>query len=516
MKLANPSEMKIIDEIAIERFNIPRLLLMENAAIKVAEKAFQMLGEIHGKMVVAVAGRGYNGGDALAAARHLYQRGCNVYALLLFPRDDAGGESEIYLKILESLDIPVYFVRNAEDMQEADGLFKKADLIIDGIFGTGIRGEVSGVNAAMVEAINKSRAKILSVDIPSGISGKTGQVCGIAVRAHETVTFSLPKPGLYQYPGAAHSGNVSVADIGIPARIAWQAGLSGELLDTDTVKGFLPERPADGHKGTFGKVLIITGSTGMTGAGMLASRAAFKTGTGLVYLAVPQSLLPVYSVTIPEAVGIPLKDEGGIITAGNLQALLDAAENADAVVIGPGLSAGPQISAWVNSFCSSCPAPLVIDADALNVLSPDKLRLRKAPAVITPHPGEFARLAGKPVPEVQKDRVEAALKLSGECNAVVVLKGAGTVIACPDGKYYINPTGHTALAVAGSGDVLAGMVGSLIGQHVPHQSAAALGVFIHGKCGEALASKNMGQAGITAGEICGEIPRVIGEIRELK
>lgn len=515
MKLANPKEMKIIDESAIERFNIPRLLLMENAAIKVAEKASQMLAEIHGKKVVAVAGKGNNGGDALAAARHLYQRGFDVSALLLFSRDDIGGEPETYLKILESVGVPVNFVRYEDELDEWDKLLSKADLIIDGTFGTGIRGEVTGINAAAIEAINKSRAKILSVDIPSGINGKTGQVCGIAVKAHETVTFSLPKPGLYQYPGAAYSGNITVADIGIPERIAAEAGLSGELLDIDTVRGFIPERPADGHKGSFGKVLVITGSTGMTGAGMLASRAAFKTGTGLVYLAVPQSLLPVYGATIPEAVGIPLKDEGGIITAGNLQTLLDASENADVVVIGPGLSAGPQVSAWVDSFCLSCPVPLVIDADALNVLSPDKLKLRKAPTVITPHPGEFARMVGQPVSEVQKDRVGAALKLSGECNAVVVLKGAGTVIACPDGRYYINPTGHPVLAVAGSGDVLAGIVGSLIGQHVPHQRAAALGVFIHGKCGEALALKNKGQAGITAGEICIEIPRIVAEIRGL-
>lgn len=512
MKLATPTQMKKIDEAATAHYGIPSVLLMENAALRVAAKACEMLSYDNSKRIVAITGKGNNGGDAFAAIRHLHQWCYPVSVISLVPPGCVTGDALTYLRILEKIGIEIFYIDDESFVREAILKLAAPDLILDGIFGTGIHGEVTGVFAAGIQAILDSPAKILSIDIPSGINGKTGQVCGVAVKADETITFSLPKPGLWQYPGRLHAGKITVADIGIPSGAADMAGLTGELLEADDVNRFLPNRPADGHKGTFGKVLIITGSTGMTGAGTLAAKAAFKTGSGLVYLAVPASLSSVYGMTIPEAIVIPQADKDGLILEENLDALLKLASSMNAVIIGPGLTPKAPLTRWVNSFVENCSVPMVIDADALNVLDPHMLRKTKAPAVLTPHPGEFSRLTGIDAEDIQKDRVEKALQFSREYNTAIALKGAGTVVAFPDGTYKINTSGHSCLAVAGSGDVLAGITGSLIGQSVPYQQALALAVFIHGRCGETLAGED-DRAGFTAGELAEAIPSVISSLK---
>lgn len=512
MKLVTPQQMKIIDESASAQYGIPSMLLMENAALRVAAKACEMLSLDHTKRIVAITGKGNNGGDAFAAIRHLHQWKYPVSVISLVPPACVTGDALTYLQILEKIGVEVSFIDDESFLRETLLKLASTDLILDGIFGTGIHGEVTGVFAAAIQAVNDSAARVLSIDIPSGINGLTGQICGKAVKADETVTFSLPKPGLWQYPGRQHAGKINVADIGIPSGAESMANLTGELLEADCVRGFLPERPADGHKGTFGKVLIITGSAGMTGAGMLAAKAAFRTGGGLVYLAVPGSLSSIYSITIPEAIVVPQTDKDGLILEENLEELLRIAAATHVVVIGPGLTAKAPLARWVSSFVEECRVPMVIDADALNVLDPQSLRKVKAPVVITPHPGEFSRLTGITVEDIQKDRVKYALKFSQEYNTVVALKGAGTVVAYPDGRYGINSSGHSCLAVAGSGDVLAGITGSLIGQGVPHQQAIALAVFIHGRCGEVLAGED-DLAGFTAGELVGVIPSVMAVLR---
>ncbi len=519
MKLATPSEMKKIDQLAIEEFKIPAILLMENAALSIAAKAEEMLGNPSvRKKTVIISGKGNNGGDAFAAARHLHQRAYPVSVVSLVPGNEVKGEAETYLVILENMGVPVIYATDKSSMAEITDLIKNSELIVDGIFGTGFYGDVKGHIASVIRIVNDSDARILSIDIPSGVNGKTGQKAGIAVEADETVTFSLPKPGICQYPGAGYAGKVTVADIGIPSGVYNQLDLHGELLEESTVSGFLPVRKKDGHKGSFGKVLIITGSTGMTGAGALAARAAYKTGSGLVYLAVPESLAHVYGGTIFEAITVPLQDENGSITANNLEDMISIADTMDTVVIGPGLSVNQHTKQWAGSFIMQCQKPMVIDADALNIAAytPEILRKRKAPAVVTPHPGEFARLVAGSIEEVQMDRVEKALGFGRKYDVTVVLKGAGTVIACPDGKYYINATGNPGLAVAGSGDVLAGIIGSLMGQGVHNDKAAALGVFIHGKCGDYLSEKNKYQAGFLARDLCGQIPHVMGSLNRMR
>jgi len=515
MKLATPDQMKEIDEIAISGYKIPGIILMENAALNVVKIALEMLKEKDAGKIAVIAGKGNNGGDAFAAARHL-MRNFSTEIISLADRDSVSGDAGTFLDILENLGADIKYCTGPDSVSEIRNIINSSDLIIDGIFGTGIRGDIRGFYADVISAINESGKRILSVDIPSGINGETGQVCNAAVKAEKTVTFSLPKPGLYQYPGREYAGDIIIADIGIPFEAMEKVNITGELLDADFLLPHLPDRPKDGHKGTFGRVLIITGSKGMTGAGTLAALSAFKTGSGLVYLAVPGSLAAIYGSTVPEAVLFPLKDQSGIISDDETGFLINKAESMDAVVIGPGLSQEPQIERLVNDLVANCRVPVVIDADALNVLNLQSLRKRSSPAVLTPHPGEFARLNGSSIGEIQEDRVRKAVQFSMQNNAIVVLKGAGTVVACPDGKYFINTTGHHCLAVAGSGDVLAGMIGSFIGQRVPADMAACLGVFIHGKCGEVLAEKNNGQAGYRACEICNVIPFTVGNLKRNK
>lgn len=516
MKLATPSQMKKLDDIAIQEYKIPGIILMENAANQVAKKAREIVP--YPNKIVVVAGKGNNGGDAFAAARHLHQWGYPVSVVSLVQRGNIASDAEIFLHILENLDIDISYITHDNAPREMMNCLNNAYLIIDGVFGTGIHGEVTGIFAQAIQAINESSTKehgpkVLSVDIPSGVNGETGQVCGIAVKAHETLTFSLPKPGLWQYPGRAYAGKITTVDIGIPLNAIQRMALSGEILDISAVSRYLPERAVDGHKGTFGRVLIITGSTGMTGAGTLAAKAAFKTGSGLVYLAVPESLSQIYGITVPEAITVPLKERNGVIATENLTRLVKLSESMDAVVIGPGLAAKSETEQWVGAFICDCFKPMVIDADALNVITPDILYKRKVPTVLTPHPGEFAALSGDAIDAIQKNRVEKALNLSRRCNSITILKGAGTVIACPEGSYAINTSGHPCLAVAGSGDVLSGITGSLLGQKLTDEHAAKLAVFVHGRCGEVLAGRMGEQGGCQAGDICNEIPIVMEQIR---
>lgn len=512
MKLPTPNQMKQIDDIAINEYKIPGMILMENAALHVVKAAKDMLRKYNFKKVAIIAGKGNNGGDAFAVARHLMEH-YDVTVVSVAKPDEVSRDSSIFLNIVNSLNANITYCTGSDSLKDVINIVESSDLIIDGIFGTGIHGDITNFYADVIRAINESGKKIISVDIPSGINGETGQVCNVAVRADKTVTFSLPKVGLYQFPGREYAGDIVIADIGIPSIAIEKANTLGELLDDDFINPHIVRRPKDGHKGTFGRVLIITGSEGMTGAGVLSALSAFKAGSGLVYLAVPESFASIYSVTIPEAITLPLKDKGGAISDKATKFLINKAQTMDAVVIGPGLSTKPKIEKLVNDFVENCQTPLIIDADALNVLNHKVLQKRTNPAVITPHPGEFARLCNCDILDIQKDRVNKAIEYSKKMNVICVLKGAGTVIACPDGKYYINSTGHHSLAVAGAGDVLAGMIGSFLGQGLSTEMAACMGVFIHGKCGEMLAQKNNGQAGYRASELCSVIPSVVGELK---
>jgi hydroxyethylthiazole kinase-like uncharacterized protein yjeF len=408
----------------------------------------------------------------------------------------------------------------------------EADMIVDGILGTGLKGEVTGIVSDIVKIINESGKYILSIDIPSGLNGSTGKIMGTCVKADKTVTFGLPKIGLLLHPGCEYAGRVIVADIGIPHNIIHSMNIKSNLIDFDIFSSLIPKRLNETNKGDYGKVLIITGSPGMTGAGCLAAKAALRTGSGLVYLGVPSTLAHIYNTNVTEAITISMQDkdvsdknaggyhqsgEAGYISASNINALGEYIKNKDVIAVGPGLSVKGgvfDITAWLIENSN---VPLVLDADALNAISRNVsiLGKLKAKAVITPHPGEMSRMTNMTIEEIRNHRIETAREFACRWGVVTVLKGWRTVVGLPDGTIYINTSGNPGMATAGTGDVLTGIIASFIAQGLTPEQAAVAGVFLHGKAGDRVAS-GMGEHGLIAGDIIEEIPYVIKTGRDSK
>lgn len=512
MKLITPEQMRRIDRETIEKVGIPGVILMENAAFHISMKASEILAERKGSRVLAAAGCGNNGGDAYAATRHLLSMGYQVSLFSLCPPDELKGDAAVNASILLNMGVDIVPIDGDQPLERFASACREADLVIDGLFGTGLSRDVDGLAQKVIEIINRFSACTLSIDIPSGVDGLTGRICGSAVRADYTVTFFLPKLGMVQYPGAACLGELTVADIGIPYQMA--DGLPPyELTDKTMVASILPERPEDAHKGSFGKVLIIAGSYGMPGAACLSASAAYRTGSGLVRLAVPHELVPVLAAMLPEAVHAPLNSREGHIAGIDVSVLEGLLESSDAVLVGPGLTCCDDTRELVRQIVSLCNKPLVLDADALNAISGDIgiLESLKCKAIITPHPAEMARLTGIDPGSVQSDRIGMAKAFSERYGITVVLKGAGTVIADPAGSIFINPTGNNGMATAGSGDVLAGVILSLLGQGLGTREAAAAGAYLHGLAGD-LAAEKKGRAGMIASDMVEELGEPIKSI----
>lgn len=513
-KLVTPAQMNSIDSLTINKMGIPGIVLMENAALKVVEEIIKMLGKPESKRLVIFAGKGNNGGDAFAVARHMHNKGAKVSVFLLSPPKDIKGDARINLDVLANMGIRTVEIK---DKGELDGLgcdIGCADLIVDGILGTGIRGEVRGIIKGAIEAINKSGKRIISIDIPSGVDGESGKICGSAINAHKTVTFGFPKIGQLVHPGCDATGELIVADIGIPREVVAGLELKAELIDRKMAEAIVPQRCNNSNKGDYGKVFIVSGSVGMTGAGCLTAEASLRSGAGLVYLGVPSILSSIYDASLLEAVTIPLEDEDkGSLSRQSIPRILSRLKNAAVAAVGPGLTVDDEIVEIVGSIIESSTIPLVMDADALNAISKDVnvLKKRNSEIIITPHPGEMSRLAGISTEEVQNNRMEVAAEFSARWGVITVLKGYRTVIACPDGSTYINTTGNSGMATAGTGDVLTGIMAGLIGQGVKPREAAAAAVYIHGKAGDNAACKK-GEHGMIAGDVVKEIPFVIKEL----
>lgn len=576
MFIATPSQMGEIDRRAISEYGIPGIVLMENAAIKVVEEIEKTVGNVSSKKILVFAGKGNNGGDAFAVVRHLFNKGASVFTYILGDRNSIKGDAVVNLNILDKIGVPIVEIStvkisNSEVKETGAGItgngivgtyvigtntagiagigvtdtniagvaganvagtrvadtnvagiieqLKKelvsTDLIVDGIFGTGLKGEVKGIIAEVINIINSSGKTVVSIDIPSGLNGETGEVLGVCVRATKTVTFAYPKPGLILHPGCEYTGELIIADISIPARIAGEMGLKMNLLDGETVARWIPKRPNNTNKGDYGRILIIGGSKGMIGACRLCARAAHRTGAGLVYMAVPESLYPVYAASLTETIAIPFDDGGkGCLSKESIDLLEKQIQGKDVIAAGPGLSVNEDTVEIVRWLVKNLQVPLVLDADALNAISHDASILKelKATAVITPHPGEFARLTGKSISEIQKDRINAAKEFACKWNVITVLKGFRTVVALPDGTVYINPTGNPGMATAGTGDVLTGIIAGLIAQGKEPAYAACAGVYLHGLAGDRVATR-IGEHGLIAGDLIEEIPHAILAVR---
>ncbi len=517
-KVVNNDQMKQLDEKTIEEFKVSGLLLMERASLEVFSVSLELIRKHQLEEVVIFVGPGNNGGDGLAVARHLEAEGMDVKVLLLADPQSLRGDALENYHMLTCR--KAMRVRKIEDLITALVGDMSKRLIIDALFGTGIQRPVEGEYIEAIRWINAQKSKILAIDIPSGVHGDTGKVMGEAVRATNTVAFQLPKVGNVSYPGAAYNGELKVVSIGIPRELIENSKVAAEMPTTQKMSGWLPQRPVDGHKGTFGTLLILGGVESYSGAGVMAAMAAQRSGVGLVKTAVRKSVNQVYEHSLPEVVTIPLEESPVNITnttsqisEKGLQTIQHLAGSVNAVVAGPGWGNGDEWTGVLQGLISMENKPLLLDADALNLLKPmlDLLKERKLPAVLTPHPGEMSRLTGIDIEEINNNRVEVASQAAREWKAVVVLKGAGTVIASPEGDVMINNTGNAGMATAGSGDVLAGIIGALLAQGMNPYKAAVLGCWIHGKAGD-IAAEKVGELSLIATDMIKEISQVMKKL----
>ena len=508
-KVATAEQMRDFDRRAEQEFGVPSIVLMENAGRRVFEAVCGMLGSVRGKRVTVVAGAGNNGGDGFVAARHLRDAGAEVSVFLLGDPTSVKGDAKINLDMLLKTGFAVKSVRSASELEAP---LTHSHTIVDAIFGTGLRGEVRGLPAEAIQAINASGRPVVAVDVPSGLDADTGRILGVCINADRTVTFALPKIGLLTYPGASCVGQLVVADIGIPHQLYDEIDV--ELPSEEWVAARLPKRPPDAHKGTFGAAIVIAGSVGLTGAAAMAAESVLRSGAGLSTLAVPAGLQDLMAAKLTEVMtrGLP-ETESRAIGAKAVEVALSLCDKAAAVVLGCGIGTHPETCEFVHRFVRSVRKPMIVDADGLNCLAGDVsvLEGEHGEIVITPHPGEIARLLGTTAQEVQSNRIDAARKAASRFHCITVLKGARTLIADPSGRVFVNPTGNAGMATGGTGDVLAGAIGGLLAQGLSPLDAAVCGAFVHGKAGD-IAASTIGEAGMIAGDVLRALPAALKEL----
>ncbi|OTA42001.1 MAG: hypothetical protein A6D92_02250 [Symbiobacterium thermophilum] len=509
MKVVSGEQMRAIEARLFDQYGISSRALMELAGRQVALIARRMMAGRSGPVVV-VCGKGNNGGDGLVAARWLRHWGYPVSAVVWAALDDLQGDAAAALYAARMAGVPILMPAQAFEALQG------ADLIIDAVLGTGAVGSARGQAAEAIKQINAANRRVLAVDIPSGIGTNTGRVDGPAVRADVTVTFGLPKLGLFLFPGADLVGHIVVADIGLDEKAIEAENIQVELTRPAMVRSWLPTYSRDAHKGTRGRVYVAAGSHGMVGAGALAAMGALRAGAGLVTVAAPERSQPVLAAMRPEymTMALPESPAGGF-RADSAELFLQRASRADALAVGPGLGTDADAQLFVRRVVAEATAPLVLDADAIKAFAgrPELLAECPMPLVITPHPGEMAHLLGVSVESVQADRFAAVRRAASLTKAVVLLKGAYTLIAEPGGQVFINPTGSRVLGTAGSGDVLTGVIAGLMAQGLGAPEAAAAGAFLHGLAGDRLAER-LGHDGVLAGEIAAELPAAQRAVRE--
>lgn len=488
------------------------LVLMELAGKRSAEVARAMWQE-HCGPVTIFCGRGNNGGDGLVVARYLslWDVPCTVFMVEGQQKapSEKRTESLINKEALEKLGSKIKSI----GPNDVDGIKKQVSesaIIVDALLGTGLDRNLEGIYKQLVDLTNNSGRPVLAIDIPSGINSDTGQIMGSAVTAQQTVTFGYLKAGLLLYPGADLAGQLTLVDIGLPEL---QTESKHWLTTYDHVRQLLPKRPTNSHKGTFGSVLTVAGSSNYRGAATLASLSALRTGAGLSVLSTPKSVIPGENVL--EVIYKPLPEtDSGCIAANAIDQVLEELPKHSAIIVGPGLGSHEETISFVQKLLPSIDKPCIVDADGLNAIAKNtSLFPRNKQFVLTPHPKEFSRLTGMSTEDTQSNRIESALKGAREFDAIVVLKGAHTIIAAPTGEVFINPTGNSGMATAGAGDVLSGIIGGLLAQGLSPMDAAVAGVYIHGLAGD-IASENIGETGFLASDIANSVPSALRQIHD--
>ena len=514
MKTVTSTQMREVERMAIEELGIPSIILMENAAIRLATHCFRLMENLSAggsanknAKVLITCGSGNNGGDGLALARILYLKGIDIKVIYMGDTDRGSAvknDASLNLAIVKNLGITILQVHSAGDFPDIKNEIEKCDFIVDALFGIGLTRNIDGNFKMLIETINRYAKFVLSVDMPSGVHSDTGRIMGCAVKANETVTFAHPKTGLYVFPGAEYAGKISIEDIGIPYNLIDKIKIEAEILTDDEALKMIPVRAQRSNKGSFGKVLVFAGSNEMPGAAAFACSASYMVGAGLVCACVVPHTADVIHHWQREVITRNVPELNGMYCKKSFENLQEEINRADVIVIGPGIGRSSDVTEFVRGLLGMINTPVVLDADALFALGEniDVLKTLKAPCVITPHPGEMSRLTGRGTREILDNIVETAVNFSKEFNIITLLKDAHTIIAAPDGKYFINLTGNNALSKAGTGDVLTGVIAGFIAQMnakcvlADDESrrnvfnAAVLGAYYHGKAGEDAAEKS--------------------------
>jgi NAD(P)H-hydrate epimerase len=491
MKILTPEQIREVDRLTTEKYGIPSLILMENAGMRVAEVLEDCFDSLEELRIAILCGKGNNGGDGFVVARQLIQKNCFPFVFLFAAEDEVTGDAKTNLNILKALGNPPTVVLNEEEWNEEKLELLDADVVVDALLGTGARRPVEGLYKTVIESIAEDfpRADIVAVDVPSP-----------GVHADMTVTFSALKPSLVFYPDSEDAGDVIVADIGNPREL-----LHGENHTLNLIEPHeLPARPVNSNKGTYGRVLVVGGSRGKTGAAVMAGQGALRSGAGLVTVATPRSVLPIVATGMPELMTEALEETADGTIAN--QSIFNLMKDKTIVAIGPGLTTLPETSAFVRRVGSECRAQMVIDADGLNALVGFVGDL--GGAVLTPHPGEMARLIEKPIEHVVENRLAVASDFARRRNAYVVLKGYRTLVAAPDGAVYVNATGNPGMATGGTGDILTGIISGILAQE--HLGSfierLCLAVYLHGLAGD-LAADELGEESLVATDLLRFLPK---------
>ena len=513
MRILNAAQMREADRRTIEEVGIPSIVLMENAGRQVVTAMESAFAELDRCRVAIMCGRGNNGGDGFVVARALGQRGLDIGVFLLGQTAEVTPDARVNLNVLGRLGLTVVEIPDAGAWEQHGPEVATFDVIVDAVLGTGLSKPLAGLVAAVVADLNGMALPVVALDLPTGLSADTPELIGECVQAKLTVTLGAPKVPLVLAPAAARAGDLVVADIGIPNEVI--AALDGpwlELVTRERLRPLIPDRPPGAHKGDFGRVVVAAGSTGKTGAARLAGLGALRSGAGLVTIATPAACVRTVAA-VPEYMTHPLAETpAGTVDASAAADVL--ALGCDVLAVGPGLGTGPGPQAFVHTLVERARVPIVLDADALNAYAdePDALRGRpETSLIITPHPGEMARLTGTATAEVQAHRVDTARAFATEHQVHVVLKGAQTVIATPGGKVFINLTGNPGMATGGTGDVLTGVIAAWVGQLGDAEAACILGVHLHGRAGD-LAARTLGETALTATDLVDRLGAAVNEI----
>jgi hydroxyethylthiazole kinase-like uncharacterized protein yjeF len=509
MKLVTSAIMRAIDSETIDNCGIPGATLMENAGSGIAEYIIdEIIESLENASATVFCGKGNNGGDGYVVARHLASAGVDVQVFFIGPIDKLSPDARLNFDRAAGIGLTLTEVKSADDLPERIN----SDLIVDALLGTGFSGVPEGLVAELIEYVNLQDAEVVSVDLPSGLDADTGVAEGAVIAADHTCTLALPKYGLFLSPGRELAGQVEIIPIGVPDNVISKFNLRVELTTLEGAGAMLPVRKPDGHKGDFGKLFLIAGSTGLTGAAALASLSAARTGCGLVKLGCPSATQPVLGTKLTEVMTVPLPDVArkGALALRSLGEIRKYISLHDAVIIGPGVGTHHETSELMRRLLMDLDKPAIIDADGLNAFAghSDLIanRKNKSPLVLTPHPGEFARLMELQIPEDIPGRTELVIQTARALNAVLILKGSPTLVGDPLGKCFLNPTGNSGMATGGSGDVLSGIIGSFLAQGMTAIDAAVCGVYLHGLAGD-LAADMLTERAMIAGDIIDYFPQ---------